>query len=262
MKHKLWQVVTIAAVLLAAGWLLAAPGPSVARAQGTGDTDSSVPNRTVNVSGTGQVSATPDIAVVSLGVQTQAEEAGAALTENNTQMQAVITALKGAGVAQKDIQTQVIQLSPQYQQPSPQAGSTQQGPPELVGFTATNIVEVTVRKIDSLGDLLDAAVQAGGNQIQGIRFEITDPADLVDQAREAAWQDAMHKAEQLAELSDSGLGMVLTISESSRTPTPIMERAVSTGVLAAAVPIEPGNQLIEVDLQVTWLLTSTTSAGE
>jgi len=259
MKHKLWQITTIVAVLLAAGWLLAAPGPSVAQAQDADETTS--PDRTISVSGTGQVSATPDIAVVSLGVQTQAKEAGAALTENNTQMQAVITALKGAGVAQKDIQTQVIQLSPQYQQPSPQAGTAQQGPPELVGFTATNIVEVTVRKIDSLGDLLDAAVQAGGNQIQGIRFEISDPADMVDQARDAAWQDALHKAQQLAELSNSGLGMVLTISESSRTPTPIMERALGAGVVAAAVPIEPGNQLIEVDLQVTWLLTSTTPSG-
>lgn len=259
MKRKLWQVVTLVAVLLAAGWLLAAPGPSVAQAQNADD--ATLPNRTISVSGTGQVSATPDIAVVSLGVQTQAAEAGTAVSENSTQMQDVITALKGAGVAQKDIQTQVIRLTPRYQQPSSQAGSTQQGPPELIGYTATNIVQVTVRKIDSLGDLIDSAVQAGANQIQGISFEVEDPAALVDQAREAAWADALHKAQQLAELSNSGLGMVLTISETSRTPTPIIERAISSGIAAAAVPVQPGTQTIEVDLQATWLLTTTTSSG-
>jgi uncharacterized protein YggE len=260
MKHKLWQVVTIVAVLLAASWLLSAPGPSVAQAQE--EDDAASPSRTISVSGSGQVSATPDIAVVSLGVQTEATEAGTAISENNTQMEAVITALEDAGVAQKDIQTQVIQLTPRYQQPSSQTGSSQQGPPELVGYTATNIVQVTVRKIDSLGDLLDSAVQAGANQIQGIGFEVENPATLVDQAREAAWADALHKAQQLAELSNSGLGMVLTISESSRTPTPIIERALGGGVIAAAVPVQAGTQTIEVDLQATWLLTSTTSSGD
>jgi uncharacterized protein YggE len=258
-KRKLWQITTLIAILLAAGWLLAAPGPSIAQAQDEEDTAS--PSRTISVSGTGQVSATPDLAVVSLGVQTQAEEASTAVSENNAQMQDVISALEDADVAQDDIQTQVIRLSPRYQQPSPQSGSTQQGPPELVGYTATNIVQVTVRELDSLGDILDSAVQAGANQIQGISFEVSDPSDLVDQAREAAWTDAAHKAQQLAELSDSGLGMVLTISETSRAPTPIIERAVGGVAAAAAVPVQPGTQTIEVDLQVTWLLTTTTSSS-
>ena len=255
MKRKLWQIITIVAVLLAAGWLLATREPSVARAQDLQVADASEARRTVSVSGTGQASATPDLAVVSLGVQTQAEEASEALSQNNEQMQAVIDALQEAGVAPADIQTQVIRLSPRYEQPTPQAGA-QQGPPELVGFMATNIVEVTVREIDGLGDLLDTAIQAGGNQIQGIRFEVEDPAELFDLAREAAWADAMHKAEQLAELSDSTLGAVLTINESSRTPGPVIERAVGAGV---AAPIEPGTQLIEINLQVTWLLTEAES---
>lgn len=261
MKGKSWRILTVVAVLLAASWLLAAPTPAVVRAQDAGDdTDESSLRRTVSVSGTGQVSATPDLAIFSLGVQTQAEEASAALAQNSEQMQAVIDTLKEAGVASEDIQTQVIQLSPRYEQPTPQTGA-QQGPPELVGFVASNIVEVTVRELDSLGDLLDTAIQAGGNQIQGIRFQVSDPANLYDLAREAAWEDAMHKAEQLAELSNSTLGMVLTINESSRTPRPVMESAVRTSA-AAAVPIEPGTQTIEIDLQVTWLLTAPTTEIE
>ena len=123
---------------------------------------------------------------------------------------------------------------------------------------ATNVVEVRVRDLDGLGELLDAAVQAGGNQIQGIRFEIEDMSALAALAREAAWEDALAKAEQLTALSGSELGPALTIQESSRIPRPYVERAMDVSV-AAAVPVELGTQTVEVDLQVTWLLEE---AGE
>jgi len=257
MEHKLWQAVTIIAVLLVGGWLLAAPGTFVARAQGADETSAASANRTISVSGTGQASATPDTAVVTLGVEMQAADAGTAVSENNTQMEAVLQALEDGGVAQKDIQSQVIRLTPQYQQPSSSTGSTQ-GPAELVGFIATDIVQVTVRQIDSLADLIDSAVQAGANQIQGISLEISDPGNLFDQARQAAWEDAMHKAQQLAGLSSSGLGMVLTINETSRTPSPVIESVLGAGGVAA-VPVQPGTEMVEVDLQVTWLLTAVTA---
>jgi len=257
MEHKLWQAVTIIAVLLVGGWLLAAPGTFVARAQGADETSAASANRTISVSGTGQASATPDTAVVTLGVEMQAADAGTAVSENNTQMEAVLQALEDGGVAQKDIQSQVIRLTPQYQQPSSSTGSTQ-GPAELVGFIATDIVQVTVRQIDSLADLIDSAVQAGANQIQGISLEISDPGNLFGQARQAAWEDAMHKAQQLAGLSSSGLGMVLTINETSRTPSPVIESVLGAGGVAA-VPVQPGTEMVEVDLQVTWLLTAVTA---
>jgi uncharacterized protein YggE len=121
----------------------------------------------------------------------------------------------------------------------------------LAGYTATNLVGVRVRALDALGGILDAAVQAGGNRIEGIRFEASDPAAPLDQAREAAWNDAQHKAEQLARLAGVELGEVLTISESGRGPQPIVEQFVAAEA-PAAVPIEPGSQTIEVDLQVIW----------
>jgi uncharacterized protein YggE len=208
------------------------------------------PQRTINVSGTGQASAVPDIAVVTLGVQTEAEQASAALSQNNERMQAVINAVKEAGVAQEDIQTQAIQLQPRLEQPRPQEVT----PPNVVGYVATNTIQVTVRKLDNLGQMLDAAVQAGSNLIENISFQVSDPAELLDRAREAAWQDAQHKAEQLAKLAGAKLGDVLTINESSSTPIPVVvERAAAP---AAAVPIQPGTQMIEVDIQVTWALSS------
>ena len=115
------------------------------------------------------------------------------------------------------------------------------------------MVEARARELDGLGELLDAAVKAGGNQIQGIRFEISDNSDLLVQARDAAWEDALAKATQLADLAGAELGPALTIQEFSRTPR-LYEgaRAVTFDAQAAAVPIEAGEQSVQIEVQVTW----------
>jgi hypothetical protein len=201
--------------------------------------------RTVSVSGSAQVGAQPDVAVVRLGVETRAEQADEALAENNERMQDLIDALQEAGVAEEDIQTQVVQLRPQYPE------GPQQAEPEVVGYVASNVVEARVREIENVGQLLDAAVQAGGNRIEGIRFEVSDPTAVLEQAREAAWADAQAKAEQLAELAGAELGAVWSINESGGAPRPVLRAEVAED---AAVPIQPGSQNIEVRLDVTWLL--------
>jgi len=256
MKKLLRQTLPLVALLLAAAWLLPASAPAWVQAQGTEDTDVSAEcgcetERTLNVSGTGEASAQPDAAVVTLGVTTDAKEAGDALKQNSTQMAAVIKALTDAGIASKDIQTQTIRLSPRYEQPAPRQGVTP--PAELVGFTATNTVEVRVRRLAGLGETLDAVVQAGSNQIQGIRFEITDRSELYDQARQAAWEDAQHKAEQLAGMAGAELGPVITVSESSYTPVVYAERAMAFAA-DAGVPVQPGSESVQISVQVTWAL--------
>lgn len=253
MKKWMRQILPLVALLLAAAWLLPASGPVWVHAQETEEADDCGCEfrRTLNVSGTGEAIGEPDAAVVTLGVTTEAEEAGEALAENNAQMTAVIEALIESGVQERDIQTQTIRLAPRYERPAPRAGVTL--PAELVGFTATNMVEVRVRRLSALGELLDAAVQAGGNQIQGIRFEITDRSELYDQAREAAWENALDKAEQLAEMAGAELGSVVTISESSYTPAPYAERAMAF-TADAGVPIQGGTESVQISLQVTWAL--------
>jgi uncharacterized protein YggE len=246
MKKSIQVGTVLLFLLLVVMWLAPALSPGFAVQEEMG---SDSPQRTISVSGNGQVDVQPDVAVVTLGVQTEAEEAALALTRNSQQMQALVDALKDAGVAAEDIQTRVVRLYPRYAQaPEPQ------GQGELIGYTATNIVEVRVRDLDSVGEILDTAVQAGGNRIESIGFEVSDPAQHMDKAREAAWNDAQHKAEQLAGLAGAELGAVLTISESGRGPQPVVERPVMAAEAAAAVPIEAGSQTIEVDLQVTWLL--------
>jgi uncharacterized protein len=245
---KLRFVTVSLVVLLGIALLLQSAAPRIVAQED--DSDDSV-QRTINVSGTGQISAEPDVAVITVGVETQAEEAGAALSENSEQMQAIIDSLTEAGIAQESIRTQVVQLNPRYDTSPRQADPP--GPPEIVGYSATNLVEVRVTDLDNMGQVLDSATQAGANRISNIRFEISDPSDVLDQAREAAWADALHKAEQLTSLADAELGEVLRIRESSQTPGPVLGRGVVVEE-AAAVPVEPGTQTVTVNLDVTWLL--------
>jgi uncharacterized protein YggE len=228
-----------------------AQAPAKAQAQ---PTQVSPPLRTVTVSGTGMAEVTPDMAVVTLGVQSDAQTAKEAMTENSSQMEAVMNALRSAGVASTDIKTTSIQLYPRYDT-TPVASQPEQPtqPNRLTGFTAVNVVELKVRNLANLGAVLDQAVTAGSNQIQGIRFDVSDPVKAVDQAREAAMRDASRKAQQLVSLANTRLGQVLTINESSRVPVP----AVAVMEMRAAdssVPVSPGTQTITVDLQVTWEL--------
>jgi uncharacterized protein YggE len=143
-----------------------------------------------------------------------------------------------------------VQLYPRYEQqpPQPQAASQR-----LLGYTAANIVEVQVQNLDRLGQILDTAVQAGGNTIEGIRFEVSNSQQILDQARETAMEEARRKAEQLVSLAGAELGEVLTITDTSRTPRPVVSQERLEAV-SAVVPIEPGTQTVEVDVQVTWLL--------
>lgn len=208
------------------------------------------PQRVINVTGQGSVSAQPDRATVVFGVQTEADSAADALEENNTTMQEVISTTLDAGIAENDIQTQQLRLQPVYDQTAGPDGER-----TLSGYRAINSINVTVQDVEAVGQLLDAAVEAGANTIDSIRFEISDRDQLIADAREAAVNDAQAKAEQLADLTGAELGVVLTISEAGSAPPPepfLAEDAAAVG--GAAPPIEPGAQTIEARVQISWLL--------
>jgi uncharacterized protein len=206
--------------------------------------------RTVTVSGVGRVSAPPDVAVIVTGVQTQAKQASDALTQNSQAMTALINALKTAGIAPDDIQTQSLDLQPQFQEPTQSNGTR-----TLIGYIATNTVQVRVRDISKLGAALDTAVKSGGNLIQGIQFEIGNPDPLLTQARDQAMKDARQKADQLAKLAGAQLGSVQTITETSGQP-PVPMPFSASAAKDLAVPIQQGTQNVEVDVQVVWTLVT------
>lgn len=235
----------VAAVLLALTWLVVAQRPTLAQ-----QTPPTLPTRSLTIAGNGMASVRPNVAVITVGVQTEAAEASAALDQNNQQMQALVDTLLATGVVSDDMQTQTVQLQPQIPVPTDQAAGATITP---TGYIATNLVEVRVRELANLGALLDSVTQAEGNRIEGIRFEVSDPAAAIEQARQMAWENARSGAEKLAQLVGVTLGEVTQVSESSFVP-------IAPGPMAAAdfaaarAPIAPGTQQVTVNLQVSWAL--------
>lgn len=253
-KSILIGLFSFSIILTAILFLSALNAPSVtAQAQPTPVSGETL--RTVMVTGSGSINATPDQAVVQFGVQTQAETAAQALSDNNDQMTSLISTLRGAGIANADIQTMTIQLFPEIApQPTPAANQDDRGS-QIANYTAVNTVSVTVREIDNLGTLLDQVVSAGGNRIDYISFDVSDPSQSLDQAREAAFQNATAKATQLASLAGLRLGSVVTIVETTYIPSPVtQESALRMDEAAKAVPISPGSRTYTIDIQVTFEL--------
>lgn len=214
--------------------------------------------RMISVSGSGSVTAQPDIAVVVLGVQSDEVTAREALAANSSQMEGLMAALREAGVAAADIRTRSVQLYPRYKDDQT-TGTGETTESRIAGYTAINSVEVTVRDVAKLGELLDSAVEAGSNQIESIRFDVSSPGELVDQAREAAFKDAQKKAGQLAGLAGGVLGKAITINESSYFPMAVQQEALMMDRAAAPVPVSPGTQTLTVDVQVTFELVYETA---
>jgi hypothetical protein len=205
--------------------------------------------RTISLSGHGEIKAAPDMAVVTAGVMSSATTAREALTANNKAMEDVLKALAVAGIGKNDIQTSSFNVSPRYEYV--QDGSR---PPTIRGYDVSNNVTVTVRKLAGLGQVLDQLVSAGSNQINGIQFLIDKPEPLTDQARKLAVEDAGRKAEVYARAANVRLSRVMSIAESGgiRPPVPIMAKDMRAE--AAAVPIEQGEQIVAVDVNVIWAI--------
>jgi uncharacterized protein YggE len=246
MKAKITFILLAVTTLLLAGLYMYSGGQSAVIAQTDSQTADDEPERIIHVTGYGAVTARPDMAIVHLGVETEADSAAAALEENNLRMSSLISVTLEAGVAEEDIRTDGLRLQAIYDNQGNDNAS-----PQVVGYRASNIAAVTVRDLDSLGALLDAAVEAGGNAIQNISFEVTDREELMAAAREAAMNNATAKAEQLTGLANAELGEVLTITEAGGTPpVPVLLETAQTA--DSAVPIAPGTQEIQAIVQVSW----------
>lgn len=202
---------------------------------------------TISVNGSGEVQHEPDMAEINVGVVTEAESAAMAVQSNNQKMAQLLQALRQHGLDEKDIQTSNFQISPQRQH-EPE----RRQPPRITGYQVTNQVHITVRDLPKLGEILDAAVQQGANEIHGINFSISDPSELAQQALQKAVASARRKAEALAEEADVTLGRVLHIHESSHEPPrPMMGRAMMMAE-ADRVPISPGSMTVRADVSVTY----------
>jgi uncharacterized protein YggE len=227
------------AVLAAAGVAIAAFAgvlqPSGAHSAPAADSSSGG----ITVSGTGSANVTPDRASFGFGTVSQAATANAALAASSQAATRVVAALKKAGVAQADLQTSEVSLSPRMNDKGD----------GIVGYTASNTVTATIRKIGDAGDIVDAAVGAGANQVYGPNLLASDQDAAYRNALKGAVAEARAKAETLAAASGSTLGKITAIVEGGgAAPLPMAATKDSS------VPIEPGTQKIEAIVSVTFAI--------
>ncbi|MBA2564085.1 MAG: SIMPL domain-containing protein [Gemmatimonadetes bacterium] len=239
-----WTLGTAACALLAAG------RPSEAGAQ---ESRGDAPPRTVSVGGESFVRAAPELAKIRLGVVTEARTARAASEENARKMNAVVASLRAADIPEARIQTVQLTIEPAYDYQQPE------GRQVLRGFAARNVVEAEVRELQRLGDILDAAITAGGNAVEGVRFELEDPGAAQSRALEGALADARRKAEALAKAAGVKLGEVQQIAASSGggpIPYPMLQSGVAEMAARADVApsVSPGELTVTSNVQVTYLI--------
>ncbi len=202
----------------------------------------------LSVSASAQASRVPDVATISAGVVTQAVDGNAAMRQNAEQMAKVMAAIKAAGIADKDIQTSGINLSPQYRYVENEA-------PKITGFQASNTVNLKVRDIAKLGKVLDALAAQGSNQINGPSFEIDQPEPVYDEARLAALKKAQARAQTYAKSLGLQVRRIVSISEGGGgnfQPMPMM--AMARGKAEMDTQVSPGETTLSVNLDVVFEL--------
>lgn len=225
----------------------------------------------VVVSGFGKATGKPDLARATIGVEVRARTSEEATASTNTRMSELTEAFKKLGVQPADLKTQNFSVNfeqdyrpepppppPEAAAPAPKAGKGTPASPAMEAsvretsakeeprgwYRASNTLEVTIRDLKQLGQILGTATTLGANTVYGVNFELSNPQAFEAQAREKAVADAHARAEQLARLSGVRLGPVLAVNESSGFPSPMPMAmpmmAKSEAYAAAAAPVESG----------------------
>jgi uncharacterized protein YggE len=234
-KFLVFAVLAFALVLTACGPAVVSQGAQPA-------------TRTLNVNGLGSTNLTPDIAYIYIGVHSEGATASEVVDANKVQTNAVLDALKKAGVDEKDLRTTNFSIWPS-QQYSPEGTVTG------TVYMVDNTVYVTVRDLDGLGDLLDDTIAAGANSINSIQFDVADKTAAVKEARAKAVEDAKKQAQELADAAGVKLGEIQNISFYDNSPYPVFEgKGGGGGGVAAqsAVAIQPGQLTISVSVSIAY----------
>ncbi len=205
---------------------------------------------TISIQGMGKVTAIPDIATFTVGIQTEKYTVAAAQKENTDKMNEIIKALKEMGVEEEDIKTSQYNIYPQY--------NWNEGQRTLRGYQVTQSVTIKVRDLDKVGDIFARAGELGANNVGGLQFTIDDPEEYKQEARLKALENAKEKAEALADAADVKLGKVVGFSESSGgTPYPSYrsyDLGLGAGMAEEAVApdIEAGSTEIIIYVNVNY----------
>lgn len=212
------------------------------------------PAQMIKVVGQGSVRIKPDIARTSIGVETLAETVKEAVQQNESQMKAILTALKASGIAEKDIQTTNYSIYFERPPEIPFAAEPSTEKTKLQ-YRVSNMVNVTIRDLEKVDDVLDAVIEAGANNIWGVSFSLEDSKNAQADARAKAIADAQERAKALAELSGVTLGPVMSVSEvigGGAVPVPVA--VVERAAVAGGGPISPGELEITYQVEVSYFI--------
>jgi uncharacterized protein YggE len=204
--------------------------------------------RTLTVSGEGEIKVVADEAILTAGVQTQAATAGEAVAANRRAMNDVFAELKRQGIPDKSIQTSAFNVFPQFD--NGKEGSA----PHIAGYQASNSVSVIVDDLTKLGPAIDALVASGANSMAGIDFMIRDSKPLLRQAREAAIRDAIDRAQIYAKAAGLSLGHITQIQEGmTQIPRPVFRSIALMGVnQPPPTPVAAGEETVSAQVTVTF----------
>jgi uncharacterized protein len=243
MKGRRGIFVAVAAV---GALLLAACGSDTTVVSDSGN------QRGISVQGQGIAYGSPDVAEVELGVQAQARTVAEARELAATSMDAVIKSIKANGLTDADVRTLQFSVEPRYSPPTP--GNTTQ---TIIGYQVSNVVTARVKKLDTIGKLVDDAAAAGGNNtvVRRVTFSILDQTKLQTEARELAVKEAKDRGEKLAQLNGLKLGMPVAVTESFQPTVPIVSAPRTGETFAAAqasTPIESGQLRIVVTVNIRY----------
>lgn len=220
-----------------------APVPALAATGGGADAP------LLTASGEGVVKVKPDTAYLDLAVETQAPAAREAQERNARTMDAVLDRLRRLGIGNDDLQTTGVSLYPEHR------WDEKGGGPRLTGYRARNSLRVTVRRLDRVGEILDAAVAAGANQVQGVSFTLEDADQARREALARAVRNARGKAETMAGAAGMAIAGVRSVVEGGAPPPPVIMRERAAAAQAAApTPVIPGDLEIRASVSVTFAL--------
>ncbi len=251
-KTKFFSALLLVATLILGTVALQSPFWAAASTASAQSTETATMPRTITVVGEGKVRIKPDIARVQIGVEVMMNSVKEASEANKEQLESVLAALQEQGIDEKDIQTSGFNIYAE------RFGPNGPLPDDQINYRVSNNVTVTVRDLDSLGAVLDAAIEAGANNIYGVEFSLEDSSAIESEARANAVNDAQTKAEDLAELTGTTVGSVVSVSEvigntggyySSNFAE--ASRAMGGG---GSTPISPGELQLVMQLQITYAI--------
>lgn len=243
-KYLPWVAAGVAAMLMI--FLAAATYTQVLEGRYAGQ--STQYKNTISVSGEGKVVAKPDIGQISLSVISNASTVAVAQKDNTNKMNKIVAAMKDAGIAEVDMKTASYSLYPQYQYTS--------GKSTIIGYEVSQTLEVKIRDLDKVGDILGKATAAGANQMGSLSLTFDDPEELNAQARQKAIDNAKEKAQKLAAALGVSLGKITSFSENNSGDSATMysynEKAVGMGGASSVPDIQTGQNEIQVNVNIAY----------